>query len=238
MSHPMQEHRQHKVERSRVGHIAHGYASGGGVHSDQAADAKLIKRMVKKPALKMHGHEAKPRADRVKRASGGRVKHGKHGKGTNVNVIIAPQGGHGASPMQAGGPPMMPPGAPPPAAMPPRPPMMPPPGAPPMGGAPGMPPGMPPHARGGRAYAKGGAVKNTKAWDGMMKAITPVQHNDSGKTANQKPQPGQLNRGKPITYATGGPVEHPVKGGMAPKLDGGAGGGTARMEKPKRIVRK
>ena len=96
-------------------------------------------------------------------ARGGKVKHGKAGSKTKVNVIIAPQGG-GHPPM-----PMPPPGAmaghpmPPPGAG------GPPPGLPP-GGPPGgmpMPPpgGMPPHPmgpmrRGGRvsAFKRGGKV--------------------------------------------------------------------------------
>src|ERR1700687_6026631 len=100
--------------------------------------------MVKPSALKMDGKKAKHRMDRPPRAKGGRVK-GKHAK-TNVNVIVAPQGGH---PGLGGPPPMVPPPAgamlPPGAApvMPPRP--MPPPGGP-MAGPPGAipPPGMMP----------------------------------------------------------------------------------------------
>lgn len=88
------------------------------------------------------------------RARGGRTK-GK-GKGTHVNVIVAPQAAPAAAappvmpPIGAGGPPPMPP------AMPPKPLMGPPPGGPmgpgPMAGPPGaMPPGlMPPRAKGGR----------------------------------------------------------------------------------------
>jgi hypothetical protein len=82
----------------------------------------------------------RPVAGRLARKGGGRTK-----KGTNVNIIIAPQGGGQPG---AGGPPPMPPGgpvglhqgAPPPAAMGP--------GVPP--GA--MPPGAPPPMRkaGGR----------------------------------------------------------------------------------------
>ena len=98
--------------------------------------------------------EANKNQSIASRARGGRMK----GKGTHVNVIVAPQGtgGPGAMP-----PPVIPVGAPPPAAAmpPPRPPMMPPGGpmAGPAGlpmapGAPGgMPPGlMPPRAKGGR----------------------------------------------------------------------------------------
>lgn len=64
------------------------------------------------------------------RARGGRTKHG---KGTHVNVIVAPQGG--------GNTPIMPPH---PAMVPPVVPLR-----PPMGGPPGMPPGAPPAGPGG-----------------------------------------------------------------------------------------
>src|SRR5262249_40869180 len=87
------------------------------------------------------------------RAKGGRVKG--H-KGTNVNVIVAPQ--HHA---QVPSPALVPPGAaaaPPP--MPPRPPMAGPPGGMP---PPGMPPGMPPRATGGRVGRHtGGPVEHPK----------------------------------------------------------------------------
>lgn len=144
----------------------------------------------------------------VERARGGRTK------GTNVNVIISPS----ASPPNAG---MAPPMAGPPP-MPPRPPMAPPGAgigpAPPM-----MPPGGP-RSSGGRTYATGGAVLGP-AWKEGRKAGTQVQH------APGKNDGKDLGRGKPITYATGGAVEHPMKGGMAPKLPGGAGGGLARIKK-------
>lgn len=189
MSHPHNEHRDHKVQKSRVSHITRGYASGGGVnvsHEDEAEDKALIKKTVKKKALRMTGGKVNARLDRrargghvkakrddedldreaeheqreTKRARGGRTKHGK----TNVNVIVAPQGGHPG--MAPGGPPPMGPppgmGMPPPGAVPPHPPMAGPPGAPPMGIPPGgmSAPGGPPlmHKRGGRAYKKGGRV--------------------------------------------------------------------------------
>jgi hypothetical protein len=101
------------------------------------------------------------KADRVL----GRARGGKTGKGTKINIIVAPGG---MNPPGAGGPPG---GIPPnlaikppmPAAPMPMPGAAPPPGAGapmpmpvpvPMGGGappPGMPPGMPPRARGGRA---------------------------------------------------------------------------------------
>ena len=89
----------------------------------------------------------------------------------------------------------------------------------------------------GMMYAKGGRVKSGNTWAEGVKDGTRVQHNESGKTANQKDQPGQLNRGKVITYRTGGAVEHPKKGGMAPHLPSGSGGGEARMFKERRAAK-
>src|SRR5882757_2449793 len=174
MAHPHNAHRDHHVQKSRVAHIAKGYASGGAVHHDEAADKKLIKKMSRthdNEATEMAGSNSKPRADRVNRAHGGKVK-GKH-KGVNVNVIVAPQGGDGKPPMM---PPPGPMAGPPPGAPPMRPPMPPPGvgagGPPPPGAMP--PPGM--HARGGRAYASGGAVKPGPAYKESLRAGTQVQH--------------------------------------------------------------
>ena len=153
-------------ERHRARHRA-----GGKVHSDAAEDRALIDHEFKKLEAKegdekkaggkVHGKSAPKRLDHGgKFAKGGRVKHGKGGKGkVTTNVIIAPQGGG------AGGPPhppmMLPPGMKPPMGAGPGGPPMPPPGA---GGPPGMPPGAPPQVgpmkRGGRVKrASGGAVK-------------------------------------------------------------------------------
>lgn len=229
MSHPFSEHRQSKVEHSRVAHIAKGYASGGAVHEDAAEDAAMIKRTVKKSALKVDGHGVKERSDRQHRARGGRTK-AKHAK-TNVNVIVAPQGGQH--------PPMMPPaggpGPMPPPAMPPRPPMAPPPGpggmpgAPPMGGAPM--PGMPPRRTGGRAYASGGRVADGPAYKEGIKNGTQVQHTD-GKGDGK-----DIGRGRVVTFWAGGKVESPKGVAKATKLPGGSGGGEARLVKEKRAAR-
>lgn len=299
MSHPFAEHRQSKVEHSRVSHIAKGYASGGAVHADAAEDAAMIKRTVKKSALKVDGNGAKVRSDRkprkadggsvgkkesaaglmqrlgeesvsrfknasgpmakarefmssasdamrqgrersaeendgrkhggaVKRARGGRTK-AKHAK-TNVNVIVAPQGGQH--------PPMPGPGAgmpPPMPAPPPRPPMAPPPGpggmpgAPPMGGAPM--PGMPPRRTGGRAYASGGRVADGPAYKEGIKNGTQVQHTD-GKGDGK-----DIGRGRVVTFWAGGKVESPKGVAKATKLPGGSGGGEARLVKEKRAAR-
>lgn len=211
MAHPYAEHRQHKVEKSRVSKIARGYATGGAVDAE-AGQQSLMKGAKPKGAKlgNIVGKKATARMD--KRARGGRVK----GKGTNVNIVIAsPQPQQGMEkpvpvpvPVPAGGPP---PGAPP----------MPPPGAM-AGGPPGMPPGamppgMPPipRKRGGRVADVTGKVNNLKqsgpknispespgakttgpGWKSSMAAKTKV----AGMPGKQPDPP----RGKPITFNTGG----------------------------------
>ena len=183
------------------------------------------------------------------RAAGGRTKH--KGKGhTTVNVVMPPHAGGGAPMVPPPGamPPPRPPvpaapmgaGALPPGAMPPPsgvpgaagpPPMMPP--------RPGMPPMMPPRGIGGRTYAKGGkveadeggkrktAVKDGPAWKTGIRAGTQPHPHSPGKN-DQK----DIRNWPPVTYATGGPVEHPVKGAMAPFP--GSGGGLGRLRKEHR----
>lgn len=267
MAHPHHEHRQSKVEHRRVAEMIKGYASGGGVHSDEKADIKLIKSKVKKTALKMSGEHPKHRAD--KRARGGRTKMK---KGTTVNIINSP--GHAL-----GGAPMVPPGGAAPA-MPPHPPMAPPamPPGPPMGGAPGgmppMPPGGPMPPRPGMPppgmpmRAKGGRVKDGPAWEEGLKSGTQVQHSDGksdgknigrGKVVTFRTggsvgqTPGTAGPGVPYkpTYArtkepiaadevkraTGGKVESPKGVAKATMLPGGSGGGEARLTKEKRARR-
>jgi hypothetical protein len=152
MSHPMNEFRQSKMEKSRVSKIVQGYAKGGAVHKDEAQDKKLIKKMIGKE-LSAEGGKSRHRADRPNRAKGGRVKKGN--AKTIVNVIT---GGHPAAgaipPIPGGGIAGPPPMGPPPGAMPPpmaKPPMMPPPGA-------GGPPPMPMRAKGGRVGRSDGGV--------------------------------------------------------------------------------
>lgn len=236
MAHPFAEHRQNKVERSRIANITKGYARGGAVsHPDEAGDKALVKKMVKRKSLKMEGGGVKARADRPSRARGGRVK----GKGTVVNVVVGGQHPGAGGPMAGvGGPPVI---IPPGPVGPPPPGMMPPPGA---GGPPPMlPPGMPPRSAGGSTYAKGGRVgvnKGTKVYEESLRLGTHVSH-DPGKNDGK-----DIGRGKPITYrkggavkrATGGPIYAPEKGGMGPKFEGGAGGGEARIEKAARARRK
>lgn len=72
------------------------------------------------------GSKPRNRIDKLKFARGGRAKS----KGTNVNIIVAPEAGAGGAP----------PGPPPLGALPMRPPAAPP------GPPPGMPPGLPPGA--------------------------------------------------------------------------------------------
>lgn len=216
MGHPFANVREHKVQRSRVASIISGYAGGG--HADAPSDRKLIKAMVKPGALKMDGAKSGGRLDRY--ARGGKVKKGKGS--THVNVIVAPQGGHPPLPPSpalmppAGGMPSLPPG------MPPHPPMMPPGAMPPgMGaGMPGMPPGI--RKSGGRTYAKGGKVSDGAAWKEGLRNGTHVQHTDG------KNDQSGLGRGKPITYAKGGPVE---AFGMGPKMTAGSGVEQGREQK-------
>ena len=85
--------------------------------------------------------------------------------------------------------------------------------------------GGPPHSSGGRAYASGGGVASY-ANTGTYMSHTPGKNDGSG-----------LNRGKPVTYATGGPVYSQAKGQMGPKFGGGALGGTAKKQKAHRAAR-
>lgn len=217
MTHPYAEHRQHKVERRNVAKRIHGYAAGGAVeHDDEAEDRAMIKKMVKRSAMKAHGGAVKHRAD--KRARGGRANAK---KGTNVTVVVAPQGGAHPMPVPVPGA-----GAAPP--IPPRPPIAGPmPGPlPPAAGAPN-----PIRHSGGRMYAKGGAVKDGPAFREGIRAGTQVQHAD-GKM-DQK----NIGRGKPVTYKTGGRIEASNKVEPATKLPGGSGGGEARLAKEHRAKR-
>lgn len=214
MSYQYANIRGNDVAKSRVGHITRGYATGGAVQSDAPVDRKSGGRtMGKSLSLKMEGGIAKSRADRPGRARGGRAP--KH-KGNNVNVIIAPQGGSPGPASGMAGPvsPFQRPAMPP----------MPPPGV----GGPGMmpPPGMP-HAHGGRAYAKGGGVFAEGRSNGTKVQPSPG-HNDAK----------DMGRKKPITFATGGPVNAQPTGQHGPKFDGGGGGGKARLEKEARAAKR
>jgi hypothetical protein len=218
LSHPYNEHRDHKVQHSRVHHIAKGHASGGRVeHSDAAEDRKMVKAMVRPGALKEHGGAAKHRADRPNRARGGRTGK-KHSGKTVVNVIT--HGGPVPAPPTPGGPPGAgaPPITAPVPAPPPRPPMAGPPGPP----GPGPMPPMMPRARGGRVGAtKGDSTKPAPTGGGGdgpafkegVRSGTHVSHSPNKDDAKD------IGRGKAITYAKGGKVP------QTPTGTGNAGGG-------------
>jgi hypothetical protein len=236
VAHPFSEHRQTRVEHSRVKHITKAYKSGGAVHKDEKQDRKLIKGMIDK-AIHPEGHKSKHRMDRPKRAKGGRVK------GNSKTIINVITGGHPAAgavpppPMGVAGPP---PGAampPPVAAKPPMP-----------SAGPGVPPGapMPMRAKGGRVHKPHGS----HVWNESVKHGTQVQHTD-GKDDGK-----DIGRGRVVTFRTGGkvsgkggygPTQMPTraKGGRvesgdkiapATKLPGGSGGGEARLAKARRAV--
>lgn len=178
------------------------------------ADRASRKQGVSNPVATMK------RGGAAKRAHGGRTKH--KGKGTHVNVIVAPQGGGGAPPVArpvAAVPPVLPRAVAPPAP-PPRPPM----GAGPMaagpmpgGGAPppmapgapgGIPPGlMPPRKRGGRVHPD--KSEDKKLIHKILKDEGLVR---SGKPAHVRASGGRLPNQK----------HH---------MDAGAGSGEGRLEK-------
>jgi hypothetical protein len=246
--HPHNEHRAHKVEHRRVSHITKGYANGGAVHGDAAADLKLLKSHVHRTALDMDGRKPKHRADRPQRAKGGRVEKERHTKDdlqpfegapdqrakggrvkhkggkTVINIMNANPAGAGAGVAPGGAAPPMLPRAPLPVAAPPAAPAalpsMPP--RPPV--AAGAGPMIGPRQDGGRTYASGGRVKDGPAYmEG--KNARPVDH------APGKWNTKDIGRGRVITYASGGAVEaphtkagsggieHPMRGG--PKMSGG-----------------
>lgn len=228
-------------------------ASGGGVRCEEPEERKHGGK-VKELDRGAEGKKAKRRGDRVTRAKGGRTTHGRnaeiemagmerearahggkvgHKKGaTHVNVIVN-GGDKGAMPVPMPPPAMAgpPPGPPPVAGL-----GGPPPGMPPGGPPPGMPP-MPGRAR-------GGSVKSGRAWEEGKRLGTKVQHSDGKGTTNTK---ANLDRGRAVTFATGGgvvsfntggKVEAPGPGkGMGPKFEGGAAGGEARKEKMGRAKR-
>ncbi len=245
----MSEHSTFKkqAEHSHAAkHRAMGLASGGTAddREDKAIADREIKKAFsahdsqlhdgKKTRLKLRdggtaeGDSAKPRHDRAHRAAGGGTKKG--GKGSHVNVIIAPQGGQHppmggmAPPGAMPAPPIHPPGPPMPPPMPPPPPGMAGPGGPPgmppgmaprppmMGGAPG---GIPPRKDGGRITRKdGGSID---------------RDNDSTEESREREKAG------PHARKAGGAV-----GSMenkTPKGEGigevGAGGGLGRLAKMK-----
>jgi hypothetical protein len=171
-----------------------GYKAGGHVkgHSDEAEDRMMVKKMVKKPALKLkdggvaEGDAPKPRADRLARGGKARGKHGK--PHTQVNVIVAGQHPKpvpvpvpvGANAAPGGAPmPMPPPGAGPGG------PPMPPDGGPPMG-----------LKRGGRA--KGSKPEKTEPFGSQrepIKGLPDGMFKKGGRTAKKFPVPMSAGSG-------------------------------------------
>lgn len=272
MAHPYAAHRQSKVERERVRPITKNCRASGGRVGCEDADERKRGGKVEKRVHEPEGKMAKRRADRVMRAKGGKVGHKKGS--THVNVIV---NGAGKEPMPIPMPPPAmagPPPGPPVAGLGGPPPGMPPGGMPPMpprarggkvkkadggdvswdqGSGRGMLEdrkyaGMR-HQTGnytGPARAKGGKVKSGPAWEEGIKAGTQVSHR-AGKASTNTPE--NLDRGRQITfksggkvksfYARGGAVEAQGKPGkqMGPKLDGGVASGEARMDQASRAKR-
>lgn len=222
MAHPHAEHRQHKVERSRVAHLTKGYAKGGAVKGDASIGKQALSLHAKEhKALHAEGHESKHRMDRPKRAKGGRV--GKKSKGNSRTIVNVITGGHpagGAPPPMPAGPPMgiagpppgamPPPGAPPPGARPPMP--MPPPGA-------GGPPGMPMRKKGGRVQRDdGGTVKSNddQSFQSMNQAASAQRQGQSQPWSyGIRPNPNATynpRTGKVSGFAKGGRIHRETGG--------------------------
>jgi len=228
--HPMNEHRQHKVEKSRVAKMtAKCRASGGRVACDEPKRKHGGK--VEKHVAAPEGKKAKRRADRVMRAHGGKV-----GKKKHPHVVVN---------VNAGGKEPMPIPMPPPAMA--GPPPGPPPG--PVAGLGGPPPGMPAGPGGAPPMmprARGGKVKSGPAWVEGIKAGTKVSHRDGLAGTNT---PENLDRGRQITfksggkvksfYARGGAVEADGKPGkqMGPDLPGGVVAAETRLAQASRAKR-
>lgn len=239
MSHPFNEHRAHKVEKSRVAHIAGKkaggracYAKGGAVLGEEDSDTATDREIARDAAHRKAGGTVEGKAPkhhlgkRAKRAAGGRVgKHPHKGK-TIINIHAGGQPAAGGGPMPMPVPVPAGPMGPPPGA---APPMVRPPGMMPPGAGPGGPPTMPMRARGGKVD-KGG----TPVFEEGRRNGTQVQHTDG------KGDTKDIGRGKPITYAGGGKVKNastPVPTAKMPPLGkgqpAGSGSGEGRLAKAK-----
>jgi hypothetical protein len=188
-------------------------AKGGKVHSDEAMDKALIKKMVKPEARK-----EKMCGGRTKRASGGRAK----GK-SNINIVIAPQPA-AQGPMPMGG---MPPRPPMPMPMPPAPGGMPPGAMPP--GAGGMPMPMPVPVPMG-----GGAPAPQAAGVPGIPGMAPLPRKSGGRvksfkdiTAGAGSGEGRLQKEEMQEYKR----TARKAGGKVPNMHFGAGSGPGRIEK-------
>lgn len=217
MSHPFNEHRQSRVEKSRVSHLVKGYKSGGAVKSGNVTHGAKANREMARMEMEAEGSKASHRMDRPARAKGGRVKKGN--AKTIVNVITGGHPAGGAVPPMPSPPPMGIAG-PPPGAMPPpmaaKPPMMPPPGA-----GPGGPPPM---------RAAGGRVKTIDALRSALQAPAPKPSNESDASAAARMEAilrGNKAGGGSVKRAKGGRVQTPTGTGVAADTGVGSNTGTA-----------
>jgi hypothetical protein len=257
MSHPMNSHRQHRVEKMRVGNLCKGYDRGGKAYAKGGAVKSIGKKALslhadEHKALHAEGHESKHRMDRPHRAKGGKV--GKKGNSkTIVNVITGGHPAGGAAPPMPPGPPMGIAGPPPGGAMPPpgappgiRPPM-PGPGMPPPGGPP-----MPQRAKGGRVQTPTGtgvAAESSRSKENRGSPVFNASLRHGTKVSHQDGKDDQKNigRGRVVTFACGGgvksfrayggKVESPQGVAKSTRLPGGSGGGEARLVKASRARR-
>jgi hypothetical protein len=169
----------------------------------------------------IEGAYAANRADRPMRAAGGKVS--KKGGTTIVNVITGGDKTPAPPPMPMPPPGAMPPAPPPGAAPGPMAGGPPPPG---LAGAGGPPPGMPMRARGGGVKSIG------------MKVGTPVQHDPGKKPADHRTVTFKAKGGVVSFRASGGGVVGkggtPGTAAKVTDLPGGAGGGKARLAKPRK----
>ena len=98
MAHPFNEHRSHKVEHSRVGHITKGYASGGAVTAPKRASGGKVSQaslMKEEDAQAVQGGSAKERMDRPGRSmkkDGGAVNRARGGKEGQLVARNGPRG--------------------------------------------------------------------------------------------------------------------------------------------------
>lgn len=205
MSHPFNEHRQSRVEKSRVSHLVKGYKSGGAVKSGNVTHGAKANREMARMEMEAEGSKAAHRMDRPARAKGGRVKGAKGNSRTIVNVITGGHPAGGAVPPMPSPPPMGIAG-PPPGAMPPPMAAKPPMPSPPPGAGPGGPSPM---------RAAGGRVKTIDALRSALQAPAPKPSNESDASAAARME--AILRGN---KAGGGSVKR-AKGGRVRRADGG-----------------